>query len=230
MKAVCIVINNYFTGKMLNLSLRRTKDPNKYMNIIIFDDHQTIIDTLSVYFKNAKNYKVVGTFTKSKDILNFVKKNTADVIISDLLTDEELGTDLISMLRKNAPESIIIVYSAVTLDFIKESCVEAGADLCISKTDHIDTLHQGIQDILEARSIETEIPIKKKPFNMSLTLKERIIIDCMTKGMSSPEIAEKLGLSHNTINNQKNHMIKKFGCNSSTELVAKLFRQGFLKM
>ncbi|MBK7700365.1 MAG: response regulator transcription factor [Saprospiraceae bacterium] len=51
----------------------------------------------------------------------------------------------------------------------------------------------------------------------------------MTKGMSSPEIAEKLGLSHNTINNQKNHMIKKFGCNSSTELVAKLFRQGFLK-
>lgn len=95
MKAVCIVINNYFTGKMLNLSLRRTTDPNKYMNIIIFDDHQTIIDTLSVYFKNAKNYKVVGTFTKSKDILNFVKKNTVDVIISDLLTDEELGTDLI---------------------------------------------------------------------------------------------------------------------------------------
>ncbi|MBK7700366.1 MAG: response regulator transcription factor [Saprospiraceae bacterium] len=110
------------------------------MNIILFDDHQTIIDTLSVYFKNAKNYKVVGTFTKSKDILNFVKKNTVDVIISDLLTDEELGTDLISMLRKNAPASIIIVYSAVTLDFIKESCVEAGADLCISKTDHIDTL------------------------------------------------------------------------------------------
>jgi DNA-binding NarL/FixJ family response regulator len=122
------------------------------------------------------------------------------------------------------------VYSAITLDFIKEICIDAGADLCVSKYEHIDTLHQGIEDILYARSTETEIQIKKKIYNMSLTLKERTIIECMIKGMSSPEIAEKLGLSHNTINNQKNHMIKKFDCNSSTELVAKLFRQGFLKM
>ena len=65
---------------------------------------------------------------------------------------------------------------------------------------------------------------------LKLTKKERIIIECMLSGLSSQEIAEKLGLSHNTINNQKNHMIKKFACNSSTELVAKLFRQGLLKI
>ncbi|HMR88440.1 MAG TPA: response regulator transcription factor [Saprospiraceae bacterium] len=200
------------------------------MNIILFDDQQPIIDMLSAYFKNSTDYKVADTFTKSKDMLNFLKKNTVDVIISDLLTDEELGTDLISMLRKNAPNSIIILYSAITLDFIKESCINAGADLCVSKYEHIDTLHQGIQDILNARSTETEIPIKKKIYHMSLTLKERTIIECMIKGMSSQEIADKLGLSPNTINNQKNHMIKKFDCNNSTELIAKLFRHGFLKV
>lgn len=200
------------------------------MNIIIFDDHHAIANTLSEYFKNAPGCEVIGTFTKSVDILIFLKTHPTDIIITDLLTDEELGTDLITSLRKVAPKSLIVVYSAVTLEIIKECCREAGADLCISKSSRLPILHEEILNLVATKKIETEITYKQKPSKKSLTSKERIIIECMINGMSSPEIAEKLGLSHNTINNQKNHMIKKFGCNSSTELVAKLFRQGFLKM
>jgi DNA-binding NarL/FixJ family response regulator len=200
------------------------------MNIIIFDDHHAIADTLSEYFKNAPGCAVIGSFNKSVDILNFLKTHTADIIITDLLTDEELGTDLITLLRKVAPKSLIVVYSAITLEIIKESCIEAGADLFISKTSRLPLLHEEILNLVEAKKIEKDIIYKKKSSKKTLTAKERIIIECMINGMSSPEIAEKIGLSPNTINNQKNHMIKKFDCNSSTELVAKLFRHGFLKV
>jgi DNA-binding NarL/FixJ family response regulator len=202
------------------------------MNIIIFDDHHAIANTLSEYFKNASGCEVIGTFTKSVDILTFLKTHPTDIIITDLLTDEELGTDLITSLRKVAPKSLIVVYSAVTLEIIKECCREAGADLCISKTSRLHILHEEILNLVATKKIEIEKDIiyKKKSSKQTLTTKERIIIECMINGMSSPEIAEKLGLSPNTINNQKNHMIKKFDCNNSTELMAKLFRQGFLKL
>ena len=200
------------------------------MNIIIFDDHHAIIDTLAAYFRNTLGYKVVGTFTKSKEVLSFLKNNTVDIIITDLLTEEELGTDLIVMLRKKAPLSLIVVYSAITLDFIKETCIEAGADLCICKTEKIEKLHLTIIELIEMKKTEQKVSNGKKTNHLSITSKEKIIIECMVIGMSSPEIADKLGLSPNTINNQKNHMIKKFDCNNSTELVAKLFRHGFLKV
>jgi len=200
------------------------------MKIILFDDHHAIIDTLGAYFRNTHGYNVVGTFTKGKEILSFVMNNTVDIIITDLLTEEELGTDLIVMLRTKAPSSLIIVYSAITLDFIKESCIEAGADLCISKTEKIEKLHQAIIELIESKKSEQKVSNWKKTNHITLTSKEKIIIECMVVGMSSPEIADKLGLSPNTINNQKNYMIKKFDCNNSTELVAKLFRHGFLKV
>ncbi len=200
------------------------------MNIVIFDVHHAVTSSLNEYFKNAIGFQVLGTFNKSLDILNYLKQYTVDIIIMDLLTDEELGTELISMLRKKAPNSLIVVYSAITLGFIKDSCKKAGADLCVSKTGQVGILHQAIIELMAAKKTKTKTTIRKKPNNLTLTNKERVIIECMTNGLSSPEIAEKLGLSHNTINNQKNHMIKKFSCKSSPELVAKLFRQGLLKI
>jgi len=200
------------------------------MNIVIFDDHYAITATLDKYFKNASGFQVLGTFNKSVDILNYLKEYTVDIIIMDLLTDEELGTELISMLRKKAPISLIVVYSGIILEIIKDKCIESGADIFVSKTHQLDVLHQAIIEKLAIKKVEPKAIINKKPNNQSLTNKEKVIIECMINGLSSPEIAKKLGLSHNTINNQKNHMIKKFACSSSPELVAKLFRQGLLKI
>lgn len=200
------------------------------MKIVIFDDHHATLDALNNFFSKITIYKVVGAFTKSNDLLHFLKTDSADIIITDLLTDEELGIELIPLLRKNAPDASIIVYSAITLDFIYNNCIEAGADFCIRKTEHLDILNDAVQKLYNDKKEKTEPPIKSKNYTLKLTAKERSIINYITEGMSSPEIAEKLGLSPNTINNQKNHMIKKFGCNTTAELVAKLFRQGFLKV
>ena len=215
---------------MKTLSLCRSIDPNKPMQIIIFDDHHVMTNTLETYFSNIDGWDVMSSFNKRVDVLIYLQTNTVDIIITDLPTDEEIGLDLISQLRKNAPKSLIIVYSDFKLEIIKENCIENGANLCIPKTEPIAKLHQAIQEILKSKIDGQGIVSQKRTSKINLTIKERIIIDCMITGMSSQEIADNLGLSPNTINNQKNHMIKKFDCNSSTELVAKLFRQGFLKV
>lgn len=200
------------------------------MNIIIIDDHPFKTNLLKSYFSNIDGWNVMSTFHKPVDAINYVKTNMVDIIITDLLTNDENGFDLISQLRKETPKSLIIVYSAITTDIIKENCIENGANLCIPKTEPIAKLHQAIQEILESKKEGEDTLSHKRTNKTNLTIKERIIIEYMINGMSSPEIAKNLGLSPNTINNQKNHMIKKFDCNSSTELVAKLFRQGFLKV
>jgi DNA-binding NarL/FixJ family response regulator len=200
------------------------------MKIVIYNDHHVIAESLKEYFKKTPEWDVIGSFTKSVDLMFFLKVYSTDIIITDLMTEEELGTGLITSLRKVAPKSLIIVYGVVTLEIIKERCIEAGADLCISKTSSLSVLHEEILNLIESKINEKNTIYLKKSVKQTLTSKERTIIEYMINGMSSPEIAEKLGLSTNTINNQKNHMIKKFGCKSSTELVAKLFRQGFLKV
>ncbi len=198
--------------------------------MIVFDDQSAIIDTLQNYFNNAKGFRVIATFQKSKDILNYLKSNSVDIIITEILTHEELGTELISMIRKLAPKSFILVYSAAIFSSIKENCLNARANLCINKRQNLKNLHEAILDLQIIQETSSDMPKGKNLNNYTLTNKEMIIIEYMIMGMTSLEIAEKLNLSTNTINNQKNHMIKKFDCNSSTELVAKLFRNGYLKV
>ena len=74
-------------------------------------------------------------------------------------------------------------------------------------------------------------PTKKTNTKLvKLTKKEKEIALLLAKGLSAKEIADLLSSSVNTINNQKNHLIKKFNCNTSPELVAKLFRMGYIKI
>lgn len=185
---------------------------------------------MEIYFNSSKSYKIVASFQRSADILYYLKRHKVDIIITEILTHEELGTELISMIRKKAPKSWIIVYSSIAHNTIKEKCIKAGADLFICKTQNLPFLKNAITEIINLNKNESNLASELKLKNYSLTSKERIIIEYMINGMSSPEIAKKLSLSPNTINNQKNHMIKKFNCNTSIELVAKLFRQGYLKI
>jgi DNA-binding NarL/FixJ family response regulator len=200
------------------------------MNIVFFDDHESMLDSLDNYFSNVANCRVVGKMKKSFELLSFFD-NTEDVdtIIMDLLTEEELGTGLIGAVRKKVPDLQIVVYSSASLDIIKDSCIEVGADLYVTKTTSIDNLHRLIIEntIQKYANGKKKIEYKISP---QLTKKERQIVNEIINGLSSNEIALKLDCSPYTINNQKNHLISKFKCRTSTELVVKLIRMGYIKI
>ncbi|MBK6497478.1 MAG: response regulator transcription factor [Saprospiraceae bacterium] len=52
----------------------------------------------------------------------------------------------------------------------------------------------------------------------------------LKQGKSSKEISEITCTSANTINNQKNHLIDKFCCSNSNELITKLISMGYLEI
>jgi DNA-binding CsgD family transcriptional regulator len=63
-----------------------------------------------------------------------------------------------------------------------------------------------------------------------LSPKEKEIVRYMARGMAAKEIAVLTGSAVNTINNQKNHLLAKFECMNSTELVSKLMQMGYMKL
>ncbi|MBL0191897.1 MAG: response regulator transcription factor, partial [Saprospiraceae bacterium] len=69
---------------------------------------------------------------------------------------------------------------------------------------------------------------KSKPSIPKLTKREKEISQLMAKGLAAKEIADILGSSPNTINNQKNRLLEKFECTNSTELVVKLAQMGLM--
>jgi DNA-binding CsgD family transcriptional regulator len=58
-------------------------------------------------------------------------------------------------------------------------------------------------------------------FSLTLTLKERQVLSLVAMGLTTKEIADRLNLSHHTIESHRKNMLRKWEVKNSVELVQK---------
>jgi DNA-binding NarL/FixJ family response regulator len=197
------------------------------MTIALFDDHPIILEGLRDFFSKKEGVQVVGTATKKADIITLLESQNIDVLVSDVLTDEELGLELFEEIQSRKFKTKVIVYSSLKGELVHNFLYEYGVVGIVNKTKGLEELWQ----LVELAYLTTEY--KKKSSNKPppmLTPKEKDIAKYLARGLSAKEIAVLTQSAFNTINNQKNHLLAKFGCMNTTELISKLTLMGYLKM
>jgi DNA-binding CsgD family transcriptional regulator len=58
-------------------------------------------------------------------------------------------------------------------------------------------------------------------FSLTLTLKERQVLSLVAMGLTTKEIADRMNLSHHTIESHRKNMLRKWDVKNSVELVQK---------
>lgn len=71
-------------------------------------------------------------------------------------------------------------------------------------------------------------PVYDIPLQQSISDRELMILQLMTEGLSNKQIAARLQLSQNTINNHRKNMLHKTNCKSSSELLSHAIQHGLL--
>jgi DNA-binding NarL/FixJ family response regulator len=197
------------------------------MNILIYEDHAFVTQAIEDFFlAQSKNINIVQKHTIA-DVINYINEYDIEIIVSDLLSDEDAGFKLFEHVFKFFPHIKIVVYTGVSSEFIKKSLMEMGVSRIINKKQPLIELWQTVSDLCQTLTPSPSKVIAKTPL---LTKKEKEIALLLAKGLSAKEIADLLSSSVNTINNQKNNLIEKFGCTNSTELVVKLAQAGLITL
>ncbi len=196
------------------------------MKIALFDDHPIILNGLQEYFSKKEGVKVVGTASKRADVIALLAEHEIDILISDVITDEELGLELFEEIQRRAFTTKVIVYSSLQGELVHNFLYEYGVVGIVNKSKGLEELWQ----LVEVAYLTTEY--KKKRGNHPppmLTTKEKEIARYLARGLTAKEIAALTNSAVNTINNQKNHLLAKFECMNTTELLSKLTSMGYLK-
>ncbi len=198
------------------------------MTIALFDDHPIILDGLSDFFSKKAGVKVVGTASRKADVITLLESQNIDILVSDVITDEELGLELFEEIQRQAFTTKVIVYSSLQGELVHNFLYEYGVVGIVNKSKGLEELWQ----LVELAYLTTEYK-KKNTTNTPppmLTPKEKEIVRYLARGLSAKEIAALTQSAVNTINNQKNHLLAKFECMNATELMSKLTMMGYLKL
>jgi DNA-binding NarL/FixJ family response regulator len=197
------------------------------MKIVLFDDHPIIIEGLKSFFSKQEGVEIVGTASKKSEVIALLTTQEVDILVSDVMTDEELGLELFEEIQSMNIETKVIVYSSLQGDLVHNFLYEYGVVAIVNKMKGLDELWQ----MVEVAYLTTEY--KKKDSDEpppTLSPKEKEIVRYLARGMAAKEIAVLTGSAVNTINNQKNHLLAKFECVNSTELISKLTEMGYMKL
>ena len=130
----CIFTHRIFAENFLNI-----------MKIVLYDDHPIILDGLSNYFSKKEDVKVVGKATKKAEVIALLQSGEIDILVSDVMTDEELSLELFEEIQAMQLQTKVVVYSSLHGDLVHSFLYEYGVVGIVNKCKGLEDLWQFIE-------------------------------------------------------------------------------------
>lgn len=211
------------------------------LRIVLLDDHALIRDALKIRLSLEADFKVLGAYSTSRDLIDRLRDQSVDLLILDyLLSDGELdGLHLIRLVRSHYPTIKIVIYSSLERAATIHMSIRAGANGFVGKSQETEELLRAIRLVALDRiylAPATSAELEKLPVGQSIDMtqpfhgdtvlidhpqlspKESEVLRCCLDGLSVSQIAIKFLRSRKTISGQKQSAFRKLGIRSDTEL------------
>lgn len=199
--------------------------------ILIIDDHQIVLDSLSLLLTSFDQIEVAGKFTDGKAAIEYYRKYGADLLITDMRMPSMSGVMLCKEVRKINPDALVLMLTMVEDARQIREAIKVGVNGYVLKMADADELLLAIRTVLEGRryfseQVVVELAVGKdegitnKPGTFAkLTLRELEILRLVGKELSTIEIAGKLFISVPTVETHRRNLMQKIGAKSVVGLV-----------
>jgi DNA-binding NarL/FixJ family response regulator len=208
----------------------------KKHRIIIADDHTLFRQGLKMILEDIEQIEVIADVANGKELIEITREFLPDLIIMDINMPQVNGIEASKTILQEHPEMKILVVSMYGDEQYYNSVIENGVKGFILKDAENTELRIAVNSILNGKTYFSQelllklIRSRKNSDQISLTQRERQILELICKGMNTNEIATKLFLSERTIENHRANLLDKTGCRNSLSLVLYAFRNNLVDL
>lgn len=197
-------------------------------SVIIMDEHPIVRMSIELLLQRNKDIQVVLKTGESRDVVNYLRGNRADLIILDIETPTSDGFSLIKRMRTIQSDLAVLFLSSKSEAFYAGRAIRAGANGFVSKRKDQSDIYKAVEIILSGYSffpsetlhfISSKAASQRQLDDMPLSNRELTILRYLANGLSNKQIAGHLLLSNKTISAHKSNIFSKLGLNSIIELI-----------
>jgi DNA-binding NarL/FixJ family response regulator len=214
-------------------------------DIALVDDHILLRNGLASLVKSFEGYSVLFEANNGKEFIQQLKKYPVpDIVLLDITMPEMNGIETAAWMKKNLPDSKILVLSVMDKDTVIISMLKLGARGYILKDSKPAVFKQALDNIRDTGFFMNDLVSNKmlnyvtlqedkgKEMNAisQLTENEIIFLQMSCTEMTYKEIAEKMRVSPRTIDGYRDHLLKKLNVQSRVGLVIFAIKNGLYKL
>jgi NarL family two-component system response regulator LiaR len=203
------------------------------IRVMIADDHGIVRKGLAAYLKNLPDLTLVGEAQDGQEAVEICEKLQPDVVLMDLVMPELGGVAATRIISRQWPHVQVIALTSFQEKELIRDVLQAGAISYLLKNVSGDDLAAAIRSAHAGRStlapeaIEALIqPAQAEPApSFDLTRREREVLELLVQGLSNPEIAARLSISHSTVKAHVSNILSKLGVANRQEAIALAIQQ-----
>lgn len=198
-----------------------------FIKVLIVDDHKLISEAWSSLLKDAPQIVVCGTADSEQSAFDQSIIHKPDIVLMDINLGPGSGLSAAQKILDTLPKTRVIGLSLHDdITYVKKF-LSMGAKGYLTKNTNKSELISAIHAVYNGELfIASEI--KDRYFasllnvddneKKELTMKEIEIVKWITQGLTSKEIADKLFVSHRTIETHRHNILKKLDLPNAAQL------------
>ncbi len=206
------------------------------ITVSIVEDNDQLRGTLARVIAGAEGFRCLNQYANAEVALESLPRERPNVVLMDINLPGMNGVECVRKLKPLAPEIQVVMLTVYEDTENIFNALAAGASGYLLKRTSRAELLDSIREVCRGGSpMTTHIARKvvqsfQKTGSSSqptenLSQREQEVLDCLSQGFLYKEIAEKLGISYETVHTYIRRIYEKLQVRTRTEAVAKFLRR-----
>lgn len=211
------------------------------IRILIADDHSVVRKGVRMLLEDEADIQIVGEASDGDEAIELLSSIQTDVLLLDITMPRMSGIEALKVITDKYPRVRTIMFSMHNNPDYIIKAVQHGAAGYLLKDTGLEEILRAVRTVFSGdlyypanassviiqhlvlpgntqRKETRNEPLRASIWN-KITSRETQILSCLIDGMSSPEIANRFGISPNTVANQRASIIRKAGVKNTVDLI-----------
>lgn len=213
------------------------------MRIAVVDDHALFRKGIISMLEDIPGAEIVFDAGNGQELLDQLPGNPVELILLDLQMPVMDGLTAIPLVKKQAPDTKIVIISMHQEDQFISHVMELGANGYLLKDAEFEELEIALSSVQESgfyfnenvsKALLSRLVQKNQlqpSFNTEEVLVEREmeVLELICKELTTAEIADRIHLSPRTVEGYRNRLLEKTKARNTAGLVVYAAKQGWLE-
>lgn len=211
------------------------------LRILLIDREGMLRDGLCALIDGEDGLVLAGAVGRAAELRTRAPAERPDIILADFPEEGGGAEEIVAIARDRWAAVAVLMLTFRRDDESIEAALRAGADGYLLKTDTRAELLKAIETVFEGRRYmspaifsQGNVRVAGPPSHTGpagkdgLSEREREVMRLIAQGLRTREIAERLSLSHKTVEKHRTNLMRKLGVRSAAAVAAYAISNGYM--